>query len=100
MRVQGGDVGASAALSPERGESFAVDLAAGPQAAADVVERVLEDAAGLQAVAECAAAAARAYDELANAQALIKHVRDHLLQESSADGNTNGSTPAATTVAA
>lgn len=80
--AQGGDVGASFVLSPERDESFAVDLAVGAEGTADAVERVLEDVKGLQAVAERCTAAARSYDEVANARLLVSHVQDNLLKGS------------------
>lgn len=61
-----------------------MDLAVGAEGTADAVERALEDVEALQAIAERAAATARAYDEVANARLLVSHVQEHLLQ-----GNTS-----------
>lgn len=98
--VQGGGVGAAVVLSPERQESFAVDLASGAEATADELERILEDTAALQHIAERASVAARGYDDVANARLLMADVQEHLLQADTTTATAVGTPTGAITVAA
>ena len=69
--LQGHNVGATYTLSPGRQEAFALDLTQPAAVLAKQVEALLGDEQTLKTIGNSATYAARAYDEAANAAALL-----------------------------
>lgn len=75
--LQGHNVGATHTLSPERQEAFALDLTQPAIVLAKQIEALLGDEQTLRNIGNRATHAARAYDEAANAAALL-NVMQHI----------------------